>query len=257
MQIASHLGNFTMGEADLLRRAMGKKKPEEIRALRQKFIQGAQDNDISTATAEHLFELMENFAGYGFNKSHSAAYGLISYQTAYLKAHYPAEYMTAFLGSIIEHQEKIVFYAQECKRLGISVLPPDINESRQNFTFTGEGIRFGLGAIKNVGGGAVKAILEARKSRVFTSLFDFCQRVDLVQINKRILDHLIYAGCFDSLNITRKAALSIADECIKLAAEIKANSNSLQGSLFGSSVLAVSEPVPQLEIGRASCRERV
>ena len=98
MQIASHLGNFTMGEADLLRRAMGKKKPEEIRALRQKFIQGAQDNDISTATAEHLFELMENFAGYGFNKSHSAAYGLISYQTAYLKAHYPAEYMTAFLG---------------------------------------------------------------------------------------------------------------------------------------------------------------
>lgn len=256
MQIASHLGNFTMGEADLLRRAMGKKKPEEIRALRQKFIQGAQDNDISTATAEHLFELMENFAGYGFNKSHSAAYGLISYQTAYLKAHYPAEYMTAFLGSIIEHQEKIVFYAQECKRLGISVLPPDINESRQNFTFTGEGIRFGLGAIKNVGDGAVKAILEARKSRVFTSLFDFCQRVDLVQINKRILDHLIYAGCFDSLNITRKAALSIADECIKLAAEIKANSNSLQGSLFGSSVLAVSEPVP-ISTGEFELREKL
>ena len=173
MQIASRLADFTMGEADGLRRAMGKKKPEELAAQREKFVTGAVSHKIDEATAAHLFDLMESFAGYGFNKSHAAAYALISYQTAYLKAHYPVEYMCSFLSSVIDHQDKVVFYIKECQKLGIPILPPDINESFENFTVAQGGIRFGLGAIKNVGHGAVHTIVQARKEGGFTSLFDF------------------------------------------------------------------------------------
>lgn len=243
MQIASDLADFTMGEADVLRRAMGKKKPEELAAQRDKFIAGAARNGIDEATAAHLFDLMESFAGYGFNKSHAAAYALVSYQTAYLKAHYPVEYMCAFLSSVIEHQDKVVFYIKECQRLGIAILPPDINESFENFTAAKEGIRFGLGAIKNVGQSAVRNIVQARKKGKFTSLFDFCCRVDTAIINKRILENLIVAGCFDSLGITRKQALSIMEQCVDLAAQIHRSQESQQASLFGDTMSLVEEPV--------------
>ncbi|MDD4802404.1 MAG: DNA polymerase III subunit alpha [Syntrophomonas sp.] len=242
MRIASELAKFTMGEADVLRRAMGKKKPDELAAMRNKFIQGAAHNKIDQDVAAHLFDLMESFAGYGFNKSHSAAYALITYQTSYLKAHYPMEYMCAFLTSVIDHQERVVFYIRECRKMGIDILPPDINESFENFTVGREGIRFGLGAIKNVGANAVKSIVAARKKGKFKSIFDFCQRVDLSQINKRMAENLIIAGCFDSLGLTRKQAFSIIDECINLAAQIKQADSGNQMSLFGDTASMVEEP---------------
>jgi len=243
MRVASDLGNFTMGEADVLRRAMGKKKAGELMAMRDKFIQGAAQNNIDGDVATSLFDIMESFAGYGFNKSHSAAYAMISFQTAYLKAHYPVEFMCAFLSSVIEHQERVVFYIKECRKMGISILPPDINESFENFTVAAGGIRFGLGAIKNVGINAVKAIVKARKEGKFKSYFDFCQRVDLSQINKRMVENLIVAGCFDSLGMTRKQTYSIMDECLLLAAQIKQASNGNQMSLFGDAENIVEEPV--------------
>lgn len=244
MRITEELANFSLGEADVLRRAMGKKKPQELALQRDKFIAGAADNNINENISSRLFDLMESFAGYGFNKSHSAAYALISYQTAYLKANYPVEYMCAFLSSIIDNQDKVVFYLQECQKLGIKILPPDINESFENFTVLQEGIRFGLGAIKNVGHNAVKNIVEVRKKGKFVSLFDFCQKIDLTMLNKRMMEHLIVAGCFDNLNITRKQALSIADDCMDLAAMIKESESDHQLSLFGSIKEMVKEPVP-------------
>ncbi|MDI9468441.1 MAG: DNA polymerase III subunit alpha [Syntrophomonadaceae bacterium] len=256
MQIASRLADFTMGEADGLRRAMGKKKPEELAAQREKFVTGAVSHKIDEATAAHLFDLMESFAGYGFNKSHAAAYALISYQTAYLKAHYPVEYMCSFLSSVIDHQDKVVFYIKECQKLGIPILPPDINESFENFTVAQGGIRFGLGAIKNVGHGAVHTIVQARKEGAFTSLFDFCCRVDTSQINKRILENLIVAGCFDSLGVTRKQALSIMEQCMDLAVQIHRSQESQQASLFGDSMGLVEEPVIRIK-GEIPQRERL
>lgn len=244
MRIASDLANFTMGEADVLRRAMGKKKANEIKAQREKFVSGAASNRIDPDVAQHLFDLMESFAGYGFNKSHSAAYALISFQTAYLKAHYPMEFMCAFLTSIIDSQDKVAFYLRECQRMGIKILPPDINQSYENFTVTSGGIRFGLGAIKNVGLSAVRNVVRVRKEQPFASLLDFCKRVDLTQINKRMVENLIAAGCFDSVGISRKGALSIMDECIDIAAQLKLQDASQQLSLFAPSEILAEEPIP-------------
>ena len=242
MRVASDLANFTMGEADVLRKAMGKKKPGELMKMRDKFVQGAAQNEIDQEVAARLFDLMESFAGYGFNKSHSAAYAMVTFQTAYLKAHFPVEFMCAFLSSVIEHQERVVFYIKECRKMGIAILPPDINESYENFTVGSGGIRFGLGAIKNVGVNAVKTIVDARKEGKFKSYFDFCQRIDLSQINKRMVENLIVAGCFDSLGLTRKQTLSIMDECMVLASQIKQADNGNQMSLFGDSASMVEEP---------------
>ncbi|MGI6550787.1 MAG: DNA polymerase III subunit alpha [Syntrophomonadales bacterium] len=241
MQVASELAAFSMGEADGLRRAMGKKKPQEIMSQRDKFVKGAIEHGLNQKTASHIFDLMEHFAGYGFNKSHSAAYALISYQTAYLKAYYPAEYMTAFLSSVIDNQDRVVFYTKECRRLGVEILPPDINESLENFTITGGRIRFGLGAIKNVGEAAYNSIIEARKDGPFTDLFDFCHRVDLRQVNKRVLENLICAGCFDSLGMTRREALSVMDETLEMAAGLRASEESNQLTLF-----ATEEQMPEV-----------
>jgi DNA polymerase-3 subunit alpha len=246
MRIASEIASFTMGEADVLRRAMGKKKPQELAAQRDKFVAGAKDNGVEEKISSRLFDLMESFAGYGFNKSHSAAYAMISYQTAYLKAHYAPEFMCAFLTSVIDNQEKVVFYLRECQRLGIKFLPPDINESFENFTVANQGIRFGLGAIKNVGLTAVKGIVSERKNAPFKSFFDFCCRVDLAQINKRVIENLILAGCFDSLKMTRKECMSIMDECISLGMQIKISQNSNQLSLFGDTESMIIEPVPKI-----------
>ncbi|MEA4925649.1 MAG: DNA polymerase III subunit alpha [Syntrophomonadaceae bacterium] len=242
MRVASDLANFTMGEADILRRAMGKKKVSELMAMRDKFVRGAAQNHIDEEIATRLFDIMESFAGYGFNKSHSAAYALITYQTAYLKTYFPLEFMCAFLSSVIEHQERVVFYIKECKKMGIAILPPDINESYENFTVAAGGIRFGLGAIKNVGVNAVKAIVDVRATGKFASFFDFCQRIDLSQINKRMVENLIVAGCFDSLGLTRKQTFSIMDESMRLAVQIRQASNGNQMSLFGETDTMAEEP---------------
>ncbi|MGE5418244.1 MAG: DNA polymerase III subunit alpha [Acidobacteriota bacterium] len=256
MQIAGQLAGFSMGEADVLRRAMGKKKPQEIKKLREKFVEGATHNQINEKVSSALFDLMEHFAGYGFNKSHSAAYAMITYQTAYLKAHYPVEYMCSFLASVIDNQDRVVFYIKECGHLGIKILPPDINESFETFTVTGNSIRFGLGAIKNVGDAAVHSIIEARKQGAFVSLFDFCQRVDLRQVNKRVLENLILGGCFDNLDITRKEAMIIMEDTLEIAARVKEAAESDQISLFGGNDAAAEEPKPK-KIGEYSAKDKL
>jgi len=218
MQISCDLAGFTMAQADSLRRAMGKKKPEVIAGLRETFISGAKERQVDPKVAGQIFDLMEHFAGYGFNKSHSAAYALIAYQTAYLKTHYPVAFMAALLTSFRGNSDKVSYYIQECRRLGIEILPPDVNESLENFTVVGDRIRFGLAAVKNVGEGAVEAIITARRQGgPFLSLDDFCQRVDLRQVNKRVIESLIMCGAFDSLKAYRSQLIAILDDCIETA----------------------------------------
>lgn len=219
MQISCELAGFTMAQADSLRRAMGKKKPEVVIALRETFVSGAQTCGVDAKVAGQIFDLMEHFAGYGFNKSHSAAYALIAYQTAYLKANYPLAFMAALLTSIRGNSDKVSYYIHECRRLGIEILPPDVNESLIDFTVVGENrIRFGLAAVKNVGQGAVEVIIKARQiGGPFCSLDDFCQRVDLRQVNKRVIESLILCGAFDSLEIYRSQLLAVLDDCLEAA----------------------------------------
>jgi len=234
MRIASDMAGFTLGEADLLRRAMGKKKPEIIAGLRSRFVEGAVKKGVNPSVAGQVFDLMEYFAGYGFNKSHSAAYALIAYQTAYLKANYPAEFMAALLTSVKDHTDKVSVYVEECRRLEIDVLPPDVNESRENFTIAGGKIRFGLAAIKNVGLGAVQAIIEAReKGGPFKSLVDFLERVDGRLINKRAMESLIKAGAFGSLGAYRSQLLAVLDQALEIAHKAQKEKDSGQMSLFG------------------------
>jgi DNA polymerase-3 subunit alpha len=201
MRIASELAGFSLGEADLLRRAMGKKKAEVMEEQREKFLAGAARNDLDAATAERVFELMAYFAGYGFNKSHSTGYALVAYQTGYLKAHYPAEFMAATLSSEMSNSDRVVVLIEECRRLGLEVAPPDLNESEEKFTVTSSGVtRFGLGAVKNVGHSAIQAVIEARQAgEPFESLSDFLERTDLKSVNKRVLESLVAAGACDSL----------------------------------------------------------
>ncbi|MFZ5943215.1 MAG: DNA polymerase III subunit alpha [Bacillota bacterium] len=233
MRIASELAGFTLGQADLLRRAMGKKKPEIIASLKEGFINGARQHQVDPKTAAKIFELIEYFAGYGFNKSHSAAYAMLSFQTAYLKAHYPVEFMAALLTSVMESTDRVPFYIAECQRMGIRVLPPDINESRENFIVVGGNIRFGLVAVKNVGKGAIQAILNARdKEGPFKSLQDFCKRIDLSQVNRRVMESLIKCGAFGSVPGNRVQLLQVLDICIEQGQQLQKSVNSMQVSLF-------------------------
>src|SRR5258708_32300885 len=200
MQIANRLASFSLGEADILRRIMGKKKKEEMAAQRAKFMAGCANNKIPEKKAERIFDLMAEFAGYGFNKSHSCAYALLAYQTAYLKTHYPVEFMAALLTSETGSTEKVVKYIQEDRGMGITVLPPDAHESGLYFTPVGESIRFGLAAIKNVGENTARAICEARQSGgSFQSFFHFCQVLDPRVLNRRVLESLIKSGGLDAL----------------------------------------------------------
>ncbi|MBI4490981.1 MAG: DNA polymerase III subunit alpha [Deltaproteobacteria bacterium] len=216
MQIAQGLARYSMGEADILRRAMGKKDPEEMANQRERFVQGARKNKIDSRRAGEIFDQMETFARYGFNKSHSAAYALISYQTAYLKAHFPVEFMAALMSSEMGDTDKVIKNLAECREKGIEVLPPDINESRADFTVVGEKIRFGLAAVKNVGEKAVEIILESREREGgFKSLFDFCRRVELSAVNRRVVESLIKCGAFDSTGISRARMMAVLDEAIK------------------------------------------
>ncbi|ABZ82709.1 DNA polymerase iii alpha subunit, putative [Heliomicrobium modesticaldum Ice1] len=238
MRIASELAGFTLGEADMLRRAMGKKKPDVIAGLRQQFVEGCAAHHISEKTAGDIFDLMEFFAGYGFNKSHSAAYALIAYQTAYLKANYPVEFMAGLLTSVADSSEKVAQYVDECQRLGIRVLPPDVNASEIDFSVVadpltgGLQIRFGLAAVKNVGRGAIDAILLARETGgPFTSLDDFCTRIDNRQANRRVLESLIKAGALSSLG-KRRPLLQILDKCMEVAARRQRDLATGQMNLF-------------------------
>ncbi|MHB8917485.1 MAG: DNA polymerase III subunit alpha, partial [Desulfocucumaceae bacterium] len=218
MRIASDLSGFTLGEADLLRRAMGKKKPEIIAGLRAQFVEGAVKNGVDADIAGQIFDLMEYFAGYGFNKSHSAAYAMVSYQTAYLKANYPVEFMTALLTSVRDNTDKVALYIEECRRMGISVLPPDVNQSRETFTVVNNSIRFGLAAIKNVGMAAVEAIMSVRdKGGPFGGFADFCSRLDTRVVNRRVMENLIKSGAMDSLGQRRAQLMASVDAGLNLA----------------------------------------
>jgi len=199
MQIASTVGGFSLGQADMLRRAMGKKKKDVMDQMRDEFLKGASEKKFPAKIATKIFDLMYKFAEYGFNKSHSAAYALISFQTAYLKSNYPLEYMASLLSSVLGNTEKATLYITECKAMGIDVLPPCINESDYGFVVRGKAIRFGLGAIKNVGEGAIESIIESRDGNAYENLNDFCSKVNLKHVNKRVIESLIKCGGFDRL----------------------------------------------------------
>jgi DNA polymerase-3 subunit alpha len=233
MKIAHQLGGFSYGEADILRKAMGKKNPEVMEKQRQKFIEGAVKNNIPRDKAEEVFKLMAHFSGYGFVKAHSAAYALISYQTAYLKTHFPQEFMAALLTSEIGNTSQIALYVNECRKMGIKVLPPDVNTSYAHFSITFEGISFGLQAVKNVGAGAIESIIQAReKHGPFKSLDDFCQWVDLRMVNRRVIESLIKCGAFDSFNKPRAQLFIELDETLKKAERVQKERKQAQISLF-------------------------
>ena len=248
MQIASRLAGFSLGEADLLRRAMGKKKKSVMEAQRKKFLDGARERSVDAAKARRIFDLMEQFAGYGFNKGHSTAYALLAYQTAYLKAHFPVQFMAALLTSEMSNTDKIVQYLGETREMGIEVLPPDINASDVEFKGAGERqIRFGLAAVKNVGEAAIRAIIEKRKQvGAFRGFFEFCEELDLRLINKRALDSLVKAGAFDGLCPQRKSLLEVLDRATEHAQKRNKDRLSGQKSLFGAA--AGSEPQPPIEV---------
>jgi DNA polymerase-3 subunit alpha len=236
MRIANVLGGFTLNQADNLRKAMGKKKPEVMARYRDQFVQGAVKNGIPEGKAQEIFSLMEHFAGYGFNKSHSAAYAVVTYQTAYLKANYPTQYMTALMSCEKQNTDKIVSYIEDCRRMDIEVLPPCINESQADFAMIGEGrIRFGLGAIKNVGEKAVASILEARRGGGrFPCRHDFYKRVDPRVVNRQVIESLIRAGAFDSLLGRREEHLKAVGSDTEIAEKEREQHSKGQMSLFGA-----------------------
>jgi len=239
MQIASYLAGFSLSQADLLRKAIGKKIPEIMEEQRSLFIQGCLRHGISQEIAFKIFNLIDYFSGYGFNKSHSTAYALISYRTAFLKANFPVEFMTALLTSERTNTDKIVEYINEAKRLGIKVLPPDINYSFANFTVTEEGnIRFGLLAIKNVGEAALENIIQLRKERKFESFFDFCLRVDKRAVNKKVMESLIKSGAMDSFGLKRAQMFVLLDKVLEMG------NLRTQQQLF---LFSFSPKIPQIE----------
>jgi DNA polymerase-3 subunit alpha len=233
MQIANRLAGYSLGEADLLRRAMGKKIPAEMAAQRERFVQGALQRGFPEKKIVKIFDLMEQFAGYGFNKSHSAAYALLAYHTAYLKTHYPVDFMAALLTSVTGNTDDVVKYINECREMGIPVEPPDINVSDANFTPHGSAIRFGLAAVKNVGHNAIDSIIAARKELGrFRSIFEFCEKVDLRLLNKRVLESLIKSGAMDGLG-KRSQLMAVIDKAIERAQKSQRDAESGQHGLFG------------------------
>ncbi|MBZ5646860.1 MAG: DNA polymerase III subunit alpha [Acidobacteriia bacterium] len=232
MQIANRLSGYSLGEADLLRRAMGKKDPKEMAKQRQRFVVGATERGFPEQKVAKIFDLMEQFAGYGFNKSHSAAYALLAYHTAYLKTHHPVEFMAALLTSQVGSTDSVVKYINECREMGIPVEPPDVNVSDANFTPHDNAIRFGLAAVKNVGHNAIESILKARvEIGQFKSVFQFCERVDLRLLNKRVLESLIKSGAMDSLG-RRSQLMAVLDKAIERAQKSQRDAESGQHGLF-------------------------
>ena len=236
MQITSALAGFTLGQADILRRAMGKKKAKELDSMRASFIEGAKRlHDIPEELSDRIFSLLQHFAGYGFNKSHSVAYALVAYETAYLKAHWRAQYYAAFLNSVIGDGDKLSWYISVCKNDNIKILAPDVNESGRDFTvLPNKTIRFGLAGIKSTGGAAVEAIISARsEGGPFTSLTDFCCRVNMRVVNKRVVENLIKCGAMDSFGARRSQLLAVLDQVIDLGAACQRDRANGQLGLFG------------------------
>ncbi len=244
MQIAQVLAGYTLGGADLLRRAMGKKKAEEMAQQRSIFVSGAVARGVAEVRAAHIFDLMEKFAGYGFNKSHSAAYAVLSYQTAWLKAHYPAEFMAAVLSADMDNTDKVVTIKDECDQMKLAVLAPDINESVYEFTaVSGQSVRYGLGAIKGVGAAAVEAlVLERDKAGPYVALEDICRRVDPTKLNRRVFDALIRSGALDSLGQNRATWMARLPAAMLLGEQNVRAAEAGQNDMFG---LAASRTLPQ------------
>jgi DNA polymerase-3 subunit alpha len=234
MRIANVLASYSLGEADILRRAMGKKDPKAMAEQRDRFMTGAAKLGHPKAAVEEIFEQMAKFSGYGFNKSHSAAYALVAYQTAYLKTHYPVEFMAALLTSETSKPDSVVKYIGECREMGIRVEPPDVQVSGAQFTPHGEAIRFGLAAVKNVGGNAIESILKARTEAGgrFKSFWEFCEKVDLRLMNKRVIESLIKAGALDSLG-TRGQLMAAVDMAMERAQKTQRDAEQGQSGLFG------------------------
>lgn len=262
MQIASALAGFSLGEADLLRKAMGKKKVDVMAAQMDQFLKGCASRGVAEKKARRIWDLMEQFAGYGFNKSHSAAYAWLAYQTAYFKANFPAFFLAALLTSERANTDKMVQYIGECREMGIRVLPPDLNQSEMFFTVVapepaappppdpGAGsqpaadIRFGLSALKNVGEGAVEAVLAARRDGGrFRSLFDFCDRVDLRAVNRRVIESFVKSGSFDQVEARRSALYAAIDRAMESGQKRQRDRESGQASLFGAAAASGAEPV--------------
>lgn len=258
MQIAQVLAGYSLGAADLLRRAMGKKKPEEMAMQRDLFCKGAVERGVLAHVATFIFDLMEKFAGYGFNKSHSASYALIAYQTAWIKAHYPAEFMAAVLSADMDNTNKVVHFIEECKALGLQVVAPDINQSEYVFkASSNQRLIYGLGALKGAGQAAIEAIVSARKEQgPFQDLFDFCQRVDLQKLNRRVLEALIKAGAFDSLGQHRSSVMASLELAIQHAEQTLRDIKQGQHDLFGVVNKKVTE-MKYIEVPEWSEQERL
>jgi DNA polymerase-3 subunit alpha len=232
MQIANVIGGYTMAQADTLRKVMGKKQVAAMEKEKPKFLEGAKKQKINENKAKIIWDQMETFAEYGFNKSHSAAYAMITYQTAYLKAHYPVAFMAALLTSEKDNRDKIIKHMSNCKEMGISILPPDINESQKDFSISGENIRFGLAAVKNVGEAAIESIIAMRQEANFTSFMDFLSRVDLRKVNRRVIESLIKCGSFDALGNTRRQLMECLDQAMEEAQRKQKELLSNQASIF-------------------------
>jgi DNA polymerase-3 subunit alpha len=238
MQIAQVLAGYTLGGADLLRRAIGKKKAEEMAKQRENFVKGAHERGVVLEVASYIFDLIEKFAGYGFNKSHSAAYALVSYQTAWLKAHYPAAFMAAVLSSEMDRTDKVIVLIDECRSsLGLNIALPDINLSEYRFTASSLAeIRYGLGAIKGAGEAAIKILLEERRrGGLYSDLFDLCQRVELRKMNRRLLDALVRSGALDTLGLNRATLAAQLPDALQKAEQLFRNNATGQNDLFGLS----------------------
>ncbi|MGE0742266.1 MAG: DNA polymerase III subunit alpha [Hyphomonadaceae bacterium] len=239
MQIAQVLSGYSLGEADLLRRAMGKKKPEEMAAQKTRFIQGAQERGVNENLASHIFDLVEEFAGYGFNKSHAAAYAVVAYHTAYLKAHYPVDFIAASMSLDISNSDKLASFHQDARRVGVTILPPDLNRSEADFsvepTDNGVAVRYALGAVRNVGITAMESVVAERKARgTFKALYDFSERLDPKSVNRRQLENLAKAGAFDGIEPDRARAMAACEVVAAYAQRVAEDRASSQASLFGA-----------------------
>ena len=233
MQIAQVMAGYTLGGADMLRRAMGKKKPEEMEKQKAIFLDGCESNGIDKTLAENIFDLVEKFAGYGFNKSHSAAYALVSYQTLWLKTHYPAEFMAAVLTDM-QNTDKVVTLVEECRNMKLDLLVPDVSRSAYTFTVNDDGqIVYGLGAIKGLGEGPIESIVEAAKDGPFQDIFDFCRRIDLKKVNKRAMEALIRSGAMDKLGAGRAQLMASIEKAIQQADQQSRNNAAGMVDMFG------------------------
>jgi DNA polymerase-3 subunit alpha len=256
MEIAKTLAGFTPGEADTLRKAISKKNADILAKLRDKFMVGCGENDVEDRVAEELWNWMEKAGGYSFNKSHSACYSFLAFQTAYLKAHYPQAYMAALMSSVMNTKDRVPQYVAEARAMNIEVLPPDVNESGREFTVVGDTIRFGLSAVKNVGDNCVESIIEARDEGQIQDVFDFCERIDSKNYNKRTLESLIKCGAFDGTGVSRTAMLEVHGEAIDRASRGAKSRDAGQASMFEAEEIAPSRPViPEVEDDRRQSLE--